>query len=205
MIRRVIVLLLLASIIAVIISMFILLLWLQLPAGIVQSFKQREPLSNSTKNQTIPSNPSPKTKPKEIISQTTVVKKVIDGDTIEIENGQRVRYIGMNTPETVDPRRPVQCFGKEASQKNMELVLGKTVRLEKDISDRDKYGRLLRYVYIMDGENKEIMVNQYLVEQGYAQVSTFPPDIKYVDVFRQAEQTAQENNRGLWNSCPVKK
>ena len=74
------------------------------------------------------------------------VARVIDGDTIELENGERVRYIGMDTPETVHPSKPVQCFGKAASAENSKLVSGKTVRLEKDVSDTDKYGRLLRYV-----------------------------------------------------------
>lgn len=78
------------------------------------------------------------------------VVRVIDGDTIEIEGGDRVRYIGIDTPETVDPRKPVQCYGQEASNKNKELVEGKTVELEKDVSETDKYGRLLRYVWLGD-------------------------------------------------------
>ena len=73
----------------------------------------------------------------------TLVTKVIDGDTIEIEGGMRVRYIGIDTPETVDPRKPLQCFGKEATNKNRQLVAGKKVYLEKDVSETDKYGRLL--------------------------------------------------------------
>ena len=78
------------------------------------------------------------------------VIRVVDGDTIEIEGGQKVRYIGIDTPETVDPSRPVGCYGKEASDKNKELVEGKIVRLEKDISETDRYGRLLRYIYVGD-------------------------------------------------------
>lgn len=130
--------------------------------------------------------------------KTYLVIRVVDGDTIEIEGGQKVRYIGIDTPETVSPSKPVQCFGKEASEKNKELVLGKRVKLEKDISETDKYGRLLRYVWIDD-----IFVNDYLVRQGYASASTYPPDVKYSEQFVQAQQEAVGNNRGLWISCPA--
>ena len=102
-------------------------------------------------------------------------------------------YIGVDTPETVDPRRPVGYFGKEASDKNKELVEGKMVKLEKDVSDTDKYGRLLRYVYV-DG----LFINVELVRAGYARAATYPPDIKYSALFMQAEHEARENNRGLW-------
>lgn len=125
-----------------------------------------------------------------------LVNRVIDGDTIEIEGKVKVRYIGIDTPETVDPRRPVGCFGKEASIKNKELVEGKMVSLEKDISETDKYGRLLRYVYV-----DEVFVNKYLVAEGFARASSYPPDIKYQEIFRSAEKTAQSGNKGLWSSC----
>lgn len=128
------------------------------------------------------------------------LSRVIDGDTIEIEGGERVRYIGMNTPETVDPRRPVQCFGKEASNKNKELVEGKNVRLEKDVSERDKYGRLLRYVFL--GAR---FINLELVNEGYAYADTFPPDVKYQEEFLNAQREARNAKRGLWSACPVKK
>ncbi|OGY23843.1 MAG: hypothetical protein A2172_05325 [Candidatus Woykebacteria bacterium RBG_13_40_15] len=122
--------------------------------------------------------------------------KVIDGDTIEIEGGQKVRYIGIDTPETVDPNETVQCFGKEASAKNKELVDGKEVRLVKDVSETDKYGRLLRYVYVGN-----TFVNDYLVRQGYAHASSYPPDVKYQSKFSEAEKEARDNNRGLWSAC----
>lgn len=131
-------------------------------------------------------------------TNTVLVTRVIDGDTIEIEGGQKVRYIGIDTPETVDPRKPVQCFGVEASNKNKELVSGKRVRLEKDVSETDKYGRLLRYVYVGD-----TFVNLELVKQGYAYASSFPPDVKYQSQFTEAQRQAKEQNRGLWGSCPV--
>lgn len=126
------------------------------------------------------------------------VTRVIDGDTIEIDNGDHVRYIGIDTPETVDPRKPVQCFGVEASHKNKELVAGKMVRLEKDITDTDKYGRLLRYVWL-----DNILINLALVQQGYAQASSYPPDVKYQDQFTAAEQEARTAKRGLWSACPA--
>lgn len=132
------------------------------------------------------------------VSGTFKVTRVIDGDTIEIEGGEKVRYIGMDTPETVDPRKPVQCFGVEASKKNKELVEGKTVRLEKDSTDRDKYSRLLRYVWVDD-----LFVNLELVKQGFASSYSYPPDIKYQKEFLAAETEAREAERGLWKACPV--
>lgn len=126
------------------------------------------------------------------------VKRVVDGDTIELENGQKVRYIGIDTPETVKPNSAVECFGKEASNKNKELVEGKTVRLEKDVSETDRFGRLLRYVYVDD-----IFVNDFLVREGYANSASFPPDIKNQDRFRDAEVEAKSNNRGLWSTCRI--
>jgi len=127
------------------------------------------------------------------------VVRVVDGDTINVEiNGkvEPVRYIGIDTPETVDPRKPVQCFGVEASKKNKELLEGKTVRLETDITDRDKYNRLLRYVWLDD-----ILINQKLVEDGFAKSYSYPPDIKYQDKFVAAEKKAREDKLGLWTAC----
>ncbi len=126
------------------------------------------------------------------------VSRVIDGDTIELENGERVRYIGIDTPETVDPRKSIQCFGVEASKRNKELVEGKSVRLEKDITDRDKYNRLLRYVWVGD-----TFVNLELVKQGFAQSYSYPPDIKYQDQFVSAQKEARDAKTGLWGACPA--
>ncbi|NUM25684.1 MAG: thermonuclease family protein [Candidatus Buchananbacteria bacterium] len=128
--------------------------------------------------------------------ESFLVIRVIDGDTVELEDGSRVRYIGIDTPETVDPSKPVQCFGKEASQKNTELVLNKQVRLEKDISDKDRYGRLLRYVYVGD-----TFVNLELVKQGFASSYSYPPDVKYQDQIVAAQTEAREQKRGLWSAC----
>ncbi|MFZ1720656.1 MAG: thermonuclease family protein [Candidatus Moraniibacteriota bacterium] len=131
------------------------------------------------------------------------VARVIDGDTIELENREKVRYVGVNTPESVDPRRKVECFGKESSAYNKNLVEGKWVRLEWDISDRDKYGRLLRSVYLEDGT----FVNEILVREGYAHASPYTPDISKKELFREAEMDARMNARGLWSpdTCDGKK
>lgn len=131
------------------------------------------------------------------------VTRVVDGDTIELENGEKVRYIGINAPESVDPRRQVECFGKEASSFNKNLVEGKMVRLEKDISDRDKYGRLLRFVYLEDGT----FVNEVLVREGYAHASPYTPDISKKEFLREAESIARIHTRGLWSpdTCNGKK
>lgn len=162
----------------------------------------KSPNTTTQNNQIIQQSPSPSpivqptSSPEIKQNETFKVVRVIDGDTIEIEGGQRVRYIGIDTPETVDPRKPVQCFGKEASDKNKELVAGKEVKLEKDVSETDKYGRLLRYVYVGN-----IFANDYLVRQGYAHASSYPPDVKYQDQFTQAQTEARVNHSGLWGSA----
>lgn len=122
-----------------------------------------------------------------------LVTRVIDGDTIVLESGERVRYIGIDAPEI---SRGEQCFSQESKLKNKELVEGKQVRLEKDVSERDRYKRLLRYIYIDD-----IFVNDYLVRQGYAKAYTYPPDVKYSSQFVEAEKEAREGSRGLWAGC----
>lgn len=125
--------------------------------------------------------------------ESVLVSKVVDGDTIQLSDGRKIRYIGIDTPETVHPIKAVGCYGQEASTKNKELVLGKTVALEKDVSETDRYGRLLRYVYL-DG----VMINNLLVREGYARVSTYPPDVKYQTIFSESEKIAQEQNLGFW-------
>jgi micrococcal nuclease len=124
------------------------------------------------------------------------VKRIVDGDTIRVEIGGeefRVRYIGIDSPETVDPRRPVQCFGQEASERNRQLVEGKVIGLEKDVSETDEFGRLLRYVWVGD-----VMVNASLVEDGYAMAFTRPPDVRYAEVFASLQVAARQEGRGLW-------
>lgn len=119
-----------------------------------------------------------------------MVTQVIDGDTIIIEGGYRVRYIGIDTPE-IHPE--VEAFGMEAWQANRRLVEGKEVRLEGDLSETDKYGRLLRYVYVND-----IFVNAELVRQGLAKANAYPPDIKYQNYLEDLETEARQAGRGIW-------
>lgn len=134
-------------------------------------------------------------------SEQVLVTKVIDGDTVELENGSIVRLLGIDTPETKDPRKPVQCFGKEASAETKDLIEGKFVILEKDISETDKYDRLLRYIFLPLENNKLLFINDYLIREGFARVLTYPPDVKYTEQFLQVQIEAKENRRGLWQKC----
>jgi micrococcal nuclease len=131
------------------------------------------------------------------------ITRVIDGDTIEIEGGKTVRYIGIDAPELHHPKKPVQCFAKEAYEKNKELVEGKMVKLEKDVSEKDKYKRLLRYVFLYDplSTSEALFVNKYLVAEGFVHAATFPPDVKYADIFVSEQRNATMNKKGLWSSC----
>jgi len=124
-----------------------------------------------------------------------MVTQVIDGDTIIIEGGYHVRYIGIDTPE-IHPK--TEAFGIEAREANRRLVEGKRVRLERDFSERDRYGRLLRYVYVDD-----TFVNAELVRQGLAEVKAYPPDIKYQDYLEEMEAEARNEERGMWAKAPT--
>jgi micrococcal nuclease len=115
------------------------------------------------------------------------VKRIIDGDTIELANDDRVRYIGIDTPEKGQP------YYKEAKEANRKLVKGKNVSLEFDVQEKDKYGSLLAYVYVGN-----IFINTELVKQGYANVYPVPPNVKYSDLLVKLQREARENNRGLW-------
>ena len=136
------------------------------------------------------------------------VTKVIDGDTLELQDQNRVRLIGLDTPEVRfnkklarDANRldkdceTIIAMGKRATEFTRKLVLGKQVKLEFDFEKRDRYGRLLAYVYLPDGR----MLNAEIIKQGYGQIYTFPPNIKHVDMFIKLQIEARENNRGLWN------
>ncbi len=132
-----------------------------------------------------------------IASESAVmVTKISDGDTITIETGEKVRYIGIDTPELHQPYVGAQCYGQEAMEANTLLVLGKQVRLEKDTSETDKYGRLLRYVWV-DGE----MVNETLVAKGFAFAKDYPPDSQYKKRFAAAQAQAQAAGLGMWAKC----
>jgi micrococcal nuclease len=131
------------------------------------------------------------------------VDRVVDGDTIRIVapggRSERVRLIGIDTPETKDPRRPVQCFGKEASAFTTKLLPRATrVRLVRDVEGRDRYGRLLAYVYrARDG----LFVNLALAQGGYARALTIPPNVAHVDEFLAAVRAARDGALGLWGRC----
>lgn len=127
------------------------------------------------------------------------VVKVVDGDTIDVNidgKTERIRIIGLNTPETVDPRKPVECFGKEAANKAGDLLAGKEVRLEGDVTqgERDKYGRLLRYVYLID----ETDFSLKMIKDGYGYEYTYDLPYNNQQLYNEAEAYARENKIGLW-------
>ena len=129
------------------------------------------------------------------------VLEVVDGDTILVAIGDqtfRLRYIGIDAPETKHPTKPPDRLGPEATEVNRRLVGGKTVYLEKDVSETDRYGRLLRYVYLSDGT----FVNAELVRLGYAQAISYPPDVKHQDLLTAMQRNAREAGRGLWGLTP---
>jgi endonuclease YncB( thermonuclease family) len=125
------------------------------------------------------------------------VTDVVDGDTIKVSTGQTLRLIGVDTPETVDPRKPVQCFGREASARAHALLDGTRVRLEYDPTQGrlDKYGRTLAYVWMADGR----LYNETIIAEGYAHEYTYDIPYRYRDAFRAAQRSARLHNRGLWS------
>jgi endonuclease YncB( thermonuclease family) len=129
------------------------------------------------------------------------VERVVDGDTFVAELGgrdERVRVIGVDTPETVAPGRPVERYGKEASSFAKRELSGVTVRLGGDVEPRDRYDRLLAYVWLPDGT----FWNALLAAEGYAQLITVPPNVAYVDLFRRLVAEARAAHRGLWAGEP---
>jgi len=128
------------------------------------------------------------------------VLRVVDGDTIQVrlDSGsvERVRYIGIDTPESVKPGTPVQCFAKKASHYNASLVAGRPVTLRLDAEQRDRYGRLLAYVY-----TGPTFVNRVLVARGYARTLTIPPNVSHADEFARLARRAREGGMGLWRAC----
>jgi micrococcal nuclease len=138
------------------------------------------------------------------------VTRVIDGDTIEVRLTARVdgpgagdariggsysvRLIGIDTPESVKPNSPVECFGRESSAAAKALLEGSSVKLVKDVEETDRYDRLLRYVYVGDE-----LANARLVINGYAAAYTYPPNVRHADLFVQLERGARESGRGLWS------
>ena len=127
------------------------------------------------------------------------VTRVVDGDTVEIRLDGEIedlRYIGVDTPESVKPGEPVECFGPESSAFNEELVEGRDVRLEYDAERRDVYGRLLAYVYVSD-----TFVNAELVRRGFATTLTIAPNDRFAGTFARLEREASAAGRGLWGEC----
>jgi micrococcal nuclease len=145
------------------------------------------------KSETVVVSPTQSLNPNFSLAKVSVV---IDGDTIEIEGGQRVRLIGIDTPETVDPNRPAGCFGKEASDFTKSQLLSTEVKLEKDVSETDRFGRLLRYIWLNDS-----LFNEVLVKEGFAQSSTYPPDVKYQARLSAAQVEARSAGKGLWGTA----
>jgi micrococcal nuclease len=156
------------------------------------------PLAQVVKKESIPTQQTEVSPP--IKKDTYQVASVVDGDTIKVWiNGveKTIRLIGMDTPEAVDPRTVVQCFGKEASNKAKEMLLNKNVRLEVDLTqgDTDKYQRLLRYVFLEDGT----FFNKIMIEQGFAHEYTYSKSYKYQVEFKAAQKVAQDGLVGLWS------
>jgi micrococcal nuclease len=134
-------------------------------------------------------------------SRVARVVRVVDGDTILVSVGgrqERVRYIGVDTPETVKPNTPVQCFGKRASAFNHALVEGREVRLVADAEARDRYGRLLAYVY---REPDDLFVNAELVRRGYATTLSIAPNVRFAARLHDLATAARRAGRGLWSAC----
>jgi micrococcal nuclease len=124
--------------------------------------------------------------------ETAIVKRVIDGDTFETDDGQKVRLIGVNTPEISGQ---AEYYGKEASEFSRQRLSGEKVYMFSDVGDKDRYGRLLRYIFI---DQEPVMFNEILLIEGYANVMTVPPNVRFAEKFVTLEREARENQKGLW-------
>lgn len=122
------------------------------------------------------------------------VRHVLDGDTFDLEGGERVRLIGIDTPEYRPWKNHVDFFGREASEFSRKLLTGKRIRLEKDVDLKDNYGRTLAYVYLEDGT----FVNRLLVEEGYARAKYFSPNGRYYVELKRSQEKARKLKKGLW-------
>ncbi|PJE63755.1 hypothetical protein COU89_01525 [Candidatus Roizmanbacteria bacterium CG10_big_fil_rev_8_21_14_0_10_45_7] len=134
--------------------------------------------------------------------QTTRATRIIDGDTIVIEGKQHVRYIGVDTPEITHNTKGIsECYGEEATAYNKKLIQNKELIVSKDASWKDRYGRLLRYVYVKQ-DGKRILVNEELIRQGYGSVLFIAPDIHKAPQLVLAQLDAMVHKRGMWKACP---
>ena len=138
-------------------------------------------------------------------NRTATVVEVVDGDTIDVAIGarvERVRLIGVDTPETRKPDAPIECFGPEATAFTSRLLpIGATVRIERDVVARDDYGRLLGYVHRIDDDGSETFVNLELVARGFAQPLVIEPNSTFAPVFADAARAAERVDLGLWAAC----
>lgn len=180
------------------IALFLIAVMIAPKSQTAGQIQKTEPKSQEQVNVVATSSPIP--------TDLYAVSSVIDGDTIQVvidSKKETIRLIGIDSPETVDPRKPVQCFGKEASAKAKSILSGKSVRLESDPTqgERDKYQRLLRYVFLEDGTN----FNKLMISEGYAHEYTYNIPYKYQSEFKQAQKEAEANKLGLWadNACPT--
>ncbi len=174
----------------------VILVFLFIGIGVASPRQPTKPdkAANNAKQQEAPKENEPQ------LSDLYEVIEVVDGDTIKVSidgKTETLRLIGIDTPETKDPRKPVQCFGQEASNNAKKLLEGKKVRLESDESQsaRDKYDRLLRYVYLEDGTS----YNKQIIADGYAHEYTYDTPYKYQQEYKQAQKDAEANNKGLWS------
>jgi micrococcal nuclease len=181
-----------------------------------QQQEQTEPAPTSDPAQTPQPSPQASAQPPIPLSQVTVTR-IVDGDTIyvRLSSGaeEKVRFIGVDTPETRHASKPVESYGPEAEAYTRAQLDGKQVWLELDVQERDRYGRILAYVWLSppsqidDWEIRDKMFNARLLLDGYAQLATYPPNVKYVDHFRKYQAEARDGNKGLWGiqetSTPV--
>ena len=203
------------------IGLVVIVSWLIVPMFTASEISQRKFPTKAA--DLLPTLPVPREKVKDSsgasmsVAEIVFVPRVIDGDTIVVEpvdpatgvpgKQETVRYIGMDTPETVSPTKPVECYGHEASARNKELVDGKYVVIVKDESDKDKYGRLLRFVYLLNDNSNTVSLGTFvdleLVKEGFARVLTIPPNTEFEAEFNAAAAAAASAKLGFWGACPT--
>jgi micrococcal nuclease len=158
------------------------------------------PSTTITRTKTVTAQPTPRSPDVPASRRTALVTRVVDGDTAHVRYHGRdvtIRFLGVDTPETVAPGQPIECYGPEASAFTTKKLSGASVRLEFDVDRIDPYGRTLAYLWSRDGS----MFNETLVRDGYATVATYPPDTKYMQRFETAQRDARAADRGLWGAC----